>query len=121
MSKQLRSKYFYPEGDGVWVLKQDLEVYIAPFASVKMKEGHRTNFASIPTWPDWLKRLPLVGWIFKLLDPQRLINPDDDTISIPAAIHDGLVGEFSPMVAVTLKPPGVLKQSTYPTGLDQLT
>jgi hypothetical protein len=85
MHKKYKSLHFYPEGNGIWVLKHDLEVNTGPFSSVKLEEGHRTNFASIP-WPF-----------------TKLIDPDDDSIAIAAAIHDGLVGEFSPMVPITYR------------------
>ena len=104
MSSTHKSKYFTYIDAGIWELKHDLEVNIGPFSSVSLKAGHRTNFGSIPTWPPMLMTMPILGRLFRFFDPRRLVDPDADDIAIPAAIHDGLVGEFSPIVSITHRP-----------------
>ena len=100
MSERFKHKYFYKGNDGLWVLKYNIEVNVGPTTSSKLKAGFRTNFASIPTWPDMLMTMPVLGWLFRLTDPRRMIDPDDDEMAIPSAFHDGWVGENSEYVTI---------------------
>lgn len=87
MSETYKYKYFELDDEGYWVLKHDLTVNVGPFTHAKLPKGFRTNFASIP-WPF-----------------TKLIDPDDDSIAIPAACHDGWVGEFSQYISITYQVP----------------
>lgn len=57
-------------GKGKWQLEDELIVYIAPLMPIVIPAGFVTDFASVPR---------LLWW---------LISPTDDTLAIPAIIHD---------------------------------
>jgi hypothetical protein len=83
-----------PGEPGIFEAQYEIEVNIGPFASVLIPKGHRTNFATTPKLPNWIRKLPILGWLIAkiwdwLLDP---MNPD---WQLAAVIHDGLVGEWS--------------------------
>lgn len=61
-------------GNGEYILSEPLDVNLAGITVFTIPRGFRTDFASVPSFLHWF------------------IDKDDDTVLIPALVHDFLYG-----------------------------